>query len=180
MPIVMTKETFKHHMYRWMLKGFDLIPVGKDDEGQYWPSFGPGVPHETDWRKSKQQGIAPSMDEVRAFWREYNFDLRVACVKKEYDSEDDSEPLQSAKTTRQEFRNSFGRHRNRFLSPRNKRSRYDSPDRRSESRDRSGSRGYSISRDYQGSRERKMDIDRNQNRFETRNEPRGRCRGAFR
>ncbi|KAA6374589.1 MAG: hypothetical protein EZS28_029885 [Streblomastix strix] len=25
-----------------MLKGYDLTPVGKDDEGQYWPGFGPG------------------------------------------------------------------------------------------------------------------------------------------
>ncbi|KAA6352757.1 MAG: hypothetical protein EZS28_051717 [Streblomastix strix] len=46
---VLTQETIKDHMCRWMLKGFDLIPVGKDDEGQYWPGFGPGVPHATDW-----------------------------------------------------------------------------------------------------------------------------------
>ncbi|KAA6389247.1 MAG: hypothetical protein EZS28_015228 [Streblomastix strix] len=52
---VMTKETIKVHMHRWILKGFDQIQVGKDDEVQYWPSFGPGVPHTTDWRQSKQQ-----------------------------------------------------------------------------------------------------------------------------
>ncbi|KAA6394467.1 MAG: hypothetical protein EZS28_010004 [Streblomastix strix] len=104
-PNVLTKETIKEHMRRWMLKGFYLIPVGKDDEGQYWPGFGPGVPHATDWRKAKQQGQTPSMDDARAFWKEHNFYLRVACVKKEYDSEDDSETLQPVKTTRQEFRN---------------------------------------------------------------------------
>ncbi|KAA6318955.1 MAG: hypothetical protein EZS28_054879, partial [Streblomastix strix] len=75
---VLTKETIKDHMRRWMLKGFNFIPVGKDDEGQYWQEFGPGVPHATDWRKSKQQGQTPLMDDIRAFWREYNFDLRLA------------------------------------------------------------------------------------------------------
>jgi hypothetical protein len=49
----LTKETIKEHMHKGMLKGFDLIPVGKDDEGYYWPGFGPGVPHATDWRKAK-------------------------------------------------------------------------------------------------------------------------------
>ncbi|KAA6388216.1 MAG: hypothetical protein EZS28_016255, partial [Streblomastix strix] len=112
-PNVLSKETIKEHMRRWMLKGFDLIPVGKDDKGQYWPGFDPGVPHATDWRKAKQQGQTLSMDEVRAFWREHNFDLRVACVRREHDSEDDSETLQPAKTAIQEFRNRFGRHRNR-------------------------------------------------------------------
>ncbi|KAA6353536.1 MAG: hypothetical protein EZS28_050937, partial [Streblomastix strix] len=116
-PNVLTKETIKDHMHRWMLKGFDLIPVGKDDEGHCWPGFGPGVPHATDWRKTKQQGRTPSMDDVRAFWKEHNFDLRVACVRRDYDSEDDSETLQPTKTTRQEFRNKFGRNRNRSLSP---------------------------------------------------------------
>ncbi|KAA6396227.1 MAG: hypothetical protein EZS28_008250, partial [Streblomastix strix] len=96
---VMTKETNKDHMHRQMLKEFDLIPIGKDNERQCWPGFGPGVPHATDWRKTKQQGQTPSMDDVRAFWREYNFDLRVACVGKEYDSKDDSEKRQPAKTT---------------------------------------------------------------------------------
>ncbi|KAA6379879.1 MAG: hypothetical protein EZS28_024595 [Streblomastix strix] len=110
---------------------------GKDDEGQYWPGFGPGVPHATDWGKSKYRGQIPSMDEIRAFWRQNNFDLKVACVKKKYNSENDSETLQPAKTTRQEFRNRFGRHRNRSLSSHNKRLRYDSPDRRCESRERS-------------------------------------------
>ncbi|KAA6365444.1 MAG: hypothetical protein EZS28_039030 [Streblomastix strix] len=104
-PNVLTKETIKEHMRSWMLKGFDLIPVGKDDEGQNWPGFGPGVPHATNWRKAKQQGQTLSMDDVRTFWREHNFHLRVACVRKEYDSEDDSETLQPAKTTRREFRN---------------------------------------------------------------------------
>ncbi|KAA6399249.1 MAG: hypothetical protein EZS28_005223 [Streblomastix strix] len=47
-PNVMTKETIKDHMRRWMLNGFEQIPVGKDDEVQYWPSFGSGVPHATD------------------------------------------------------------------------------------------------------------------------------------
>ncbi|KAA6377361.1 MAG: hypothetical protein EZS28_027111, partial [Streblomastix strix] len=177
---VLTKETIKEYMRRWMLKGFDLIPVDKHDEEQYWPGFGPGVPHATDWRKTKQQGQTPSMDEVRAFWREYNFDLRVACVRREYDSEDDSETLQPAKITRQEFRNRFGRHRNRSLSPHNKRSKYDSPDRRSESRERSGSRGYSRSRDYEGPRETRTDANRNYNGFETRNESGGRGRGTYR
>ncbi|KAA6384235.1 MAG: hypothetical protein EZS28_020232 [Streblomastix strix] len=65
-----TKETIKEHMHSWMLKGFDLIPVGKDDDGQYWPGFGPGVPQATDWRKAKLQGQTPSMDDVKAFWRE--------------------------------------------------------------------------------------------------------------
>ncbi|KAA6385562.1 MAG: hypothetical protein EZS28_018914 [Streblomastix strix] len=113
------------------------------------------------------------MDDIKTFWREHNIELRKACVRKEYDSEDDSETLQPAKTSRQEFRNRFGRQRNRSLSPRNKRSRYDSPDRKSESRQRSGSRGYSRLRDYQGPRE-------NQNGFETIGEQRGRGRGAYR
>ncbi|KAA6362168.1 MAG: hypothetical protein EZS28_042305, partial [Streblomastix strix] len=179
-PNILTKETIKEHMRRWMLKGFDLIPVGKDDDGQYWPGFGPGVPHATDWRKAKQQGQTSSMDEVRAFWREHNFDLRIACVRREYDSEDDSETLQPTKTTRREFRNKFGRHRNRSLSPHSKRSRYDSPDRRSESRERSGSRGYSRSRDYEGPRETRTDVDKNYNGFENRDESRGRGRGTYR
>ncbi|KAA6385563.1 MAG: hypothetical protein EZS28_018915 [Streblomastix strix] len=34
-PNVLTKETIKDRMRRWMLKGFDLMSVGKDDEGQY-------------------------------------------------------------------------------------------------------------------------------------------------
>ncbi|KAA6358179.1 MAG: hypothetical protein EZS28_046294, partial [Streblomastix strix] len=179
-PNVLIKETIKDHMHKWMLKGFDLISVGKDDEGHYWPGFGPGVPHATDWRKTKQQGQTPSMDDVKAFWREHNFELRVACVRKEYNSEDDSETLQPAKTTRQEFRNRFGRHRNRSLSPHNKRSRYDSPDRRSESRERSGSRSYSKSREYQSPRETRTDADRNYNGFETRNESRCSGRGTYR
>ncbi|KAA6361364.1 MAG: hypothetical protein EZS28_043109 [Streblomastix strix] len=133
---VLTKETIKDHMHKWILKGFDYIPVKKDDEGQYWPGFCPGVPHAADWRKSKYQGQTLSMDDIRAFCREYNFDLRVACVRKEYDSEDDSETLQPTKTARQEFRSRFGRYRNRSLSPHNKISRYDSPDRGNESRER--------------------------------------------
>ncbi|KAA6358376.1 MAG: hypothetical protein EZS28_046097, partial [Streblomastix strix] len=179
-PNVLTKETIKDRMRRWMLKGFDLIPVGKDDDGQCWPGFGPGVEHATDWRKSKQQGQTPSMDDVRAFYREHNFDLRIACVRKEYDSEDDSETLQSAKTIKQEFGNGFGRHRDRSLSSRSKILRYDFFDRRSESRERSGSKGYSRPREYQGPRETRMDIDRNHNRFVTRNESRGRGRGTYR
>ncbi|KAA6371489.1 MAG: hypothetical protein EZS28_032985 [Streblomastix strix] len=179
-PNVMTKEIIKNHMYRLMLKGFDLIPVGKDEEGQYLTGFGPGVPHVTDWEKSKQQGLTPSMDEVRAFWRKYNFDLRVAYVRKEYDSENDLEPLQPAKTTRQEFRNRIGKHRNRSLSLRIKKSRYESSYRRSESRERSGSRCYSRQRDHQGPRETKMDIDRIQNGFETKCEPGGGGCRAFR
>ncbi|KAA6391900.1 MAG: hypothetical protein EZS28_012574 [Streblomastix strix] len=63
-PNVLTKEIIKDHMHKWMLKGFDLIPVGKDDEGHYQLGFGPGVPHATDWRKAKQQGLTPTMDEV--------------------------------------------------------------------------------------------------------------------
>ncbi|KAA6390379.1 MAG: hypothetical protein EZS28_014097, partial [Streblomastix strix] len=120
------------------------------------------------------------MDDVRAFWREHNFDLRVACVRKEYDSEDDSETLQPAKTTRQEFRNRFGRHRNRSLPPYNKRSRYDSPDRRSESRERTGSRSYSKSREYYSPRETRTEADRNYNGFETITESRSRGRGTYR
>ncbi|KAA6367431.1 MAG: hypothetical protein EZS28_037043, partial [Streblomastix strix] len=173
---VLTKETIKEHMRRQMLRGFDLIPVGKDDEGHYWPGFGPGVPHVTDWRKSKQQGQTPSTDDVRAFWREHNLNLRISCVRKKFDSEDDSETLQPVKITRQEFRNRFVRHRNRSISPHSKISRYDSPDRGNESRDRSGSRGYSSSREYQSSRETRTDADRNYNGFETRNESRGRGR----
>ncbi|KAA6368395.1 MAG: hypothetical protein EZS28_036078, partial [Streblomastix strix] len=65
-PNLLTKETIKDHMRRWKQKGFDSIPEGKDNEGQYWPGFGPGVPHATDWRKSKQYELAPSLDEVRA------------------------------------------------------------------------------------------------------------------
>ncbi|KAA6391241.1 MAG: hypothetical protein EZS28_013230 [Streblomastix strix] len=33
------------------------------------------------------------MEEIRAFWRVYNFELRVACVRKEYQSENNSETL---------------------------------------------------------------------------------------
>ncbi|KAA6367145.1 MAG: hypothetical protein EZS28_037327 [Streblomastix strix] len=142
-PNVLTKESIKDHMRKRMLQGFDLIPVGKDDEEQYQLGFGAGVQQAADWRKSKQQSQTSFMDDISAFWREYNFDLRVACVRKEYDSENDSETLQPTKTARHEFRNRFRRFMNRFLSPRNKRSRYDSPDRGNESRERSGSRCYS-------------------------------------
>ncbi|KAA6330821.1 MAG: hypothetical protein EZS28_053451, partial [Streblomastix strix] len=55
-PHVLTKETIQDQKHIWILKGFDLIPVGKDDEGQYWLDFGPGVLHATDWRKPKQYG----------------------------------------------------------------------------------------------------------------------------
>ncbi|KAA6368527.1 MAG: hypothetical protein EZS28_035947, partial [Streblomastix strix] len=75
-PNVLTKEIVKDQIARWKQKGIYLIPVGKDDEKQYWPGYDPG---------------------------EHNLDLRVACVRKEYDSEDDSETLQPAKPTRQEF-----------------------------------------------------------------------------
>ncbi|KAA6357287.1 MAG: hypothetical protein EZS28_047186 [Streblomastix strix] len=126
-PNVLTKEIIKDLMHKWMLKGFDQITVGKNEEGQYQPGFGPGVRYATDWRKSKQQDQTFSMDDVKAFWREHNFDSRVACVRKKYDSEDESETLQPTKTTRQEFRNRFGRYRNRSLSPHSKRSSYDSP-----------------------------------------------------
>ncbi|KAA6360253.1 MAG: hypothetical protein EZS28_044220, partial [Streblomastix strix] len=108
-PNILTKETIKDHMHKWRLKGFGLLPVGKEDEGNHWPGFGPGVPNVTDWRKAKQQGQILSMDDVRAFWKEHDFDLRVACVRRDYDSEDDSETLQPTKTTRREFRNKFGR-----------------------------------------------------------------------
>ncbi|KAA6390378.1 MAG: hypothetical protein EZS28_014096 [Streblomastix strix] len=47
-PNVLTKETIKDHMHKWMLKVFDLIPVCKNDEGQYWPGFNLGVSHATD------------------------------------------------------------------------------------------------------------------------------------
>ncbi|KAA6399184.1 MAG: hypothetical protein EZS28_005291 [Streblomastix strix] len=77
-PNILTKETIKDHTHKWMLKGFNLILVRKDDEGNHWPGFGPGVPHATDWRKAKQQGQTLSMDDVRAFWKEHDFDLRVA------------------------------------------------------------------------------------------------------
>ncbi|KAA6397312.1 MAG: hypothetical protein EZS28_007156 [Streblomastix strix] len=110
------------------------------------------------------------MNDIKAFWREHNFDLREECVRKEYDSDDDSQTLQPTKATRQEFRNRIRRYRNWSLSPHNKRSRYDSPDRRSESKERSGSRSLSRSRDYQGPRETTIDVDRNQNGFYTRNE----------
>ncbi|KAA6402055.1 MAG: hypothetical protein EZS28_002420 [Streblomastix strix] len=146
---VLTKETIKDHIRRWMLKGINLIPVDKDDEGQYWPGFGPGISHATNWIKSKQYGLPPSQEEVKSFQREYNFEFRVACVKKEYDSEDVSETIQPAKSTRQEFRNRFGKYRNRSLSPYSMRARYDSPERRSESTQRSRLRDYSRSRDYQ-------------------------------
>ncbi|KAA6360071.1 MAG: hypothetical protein EZS28_044402, partial [Streblomastix strix] len=179
-PNILTKETIKDHMHNWMLKGFDLVSIGKNDEAHYWTEFDPGVACATDWRKAKQQGQTPSMDDVRAFWREHNFDLRVASVRKEYDSKDDSETLQPTKTTRQEFRNRFERYRNRSLSPHNKRSKYDSPDRRNESRERSGQRGYSSSRDYQGPRKTRIDVDRKYNGYETRNESRGRGRGTYR
>ncbi|KAA6376949.1 MAG: hypothetical protein EZS28_027523 [Streblomastix strix] len=66
MPNIIIKGTFKDRMHGWMLKGFDQIPVGKDDEDQYWPGFGPSELNATDWRKSKQQGLEPSMDDVRA------------------------------------------------------------------------------------------------------------------
>ncbi|KAA6396803.1 MAG: hypothetical protein EZS28_007665 [Streblomastix strix] len=116
---VMTKETINDHIYRWILKGFDLIPVVKDIEGQYRPGFGLDVPHVANWRKSQQQGIAPSMEEVKAFWREYNFDLKIENLRKKFDSEDDSETLQPARTTRQGFRYKFGKRRYLSLSRRN-------------------------------------------------------------
>ncbi|KAA6370094.1 MAG: hypothetical protein EZS28_034380, partial [Streblomastix strix] len=176
-PNILTKKTIKEHMHMWILKGFDLIPVGKDDEGNHWLGFGPGVPHATDWRKAKQQGQKLTMDDGRAFWKEHDFDLRVACVRRDYDSEDDSETLQPSKTTRREFRNKFGRNRNRSLTPHSKRSRYNSPDRDNESRERSRSRSYSRSKEHQSTRET---ADKSYNGFETRNEQRGRSRGTYR
>ncbi|KAA6381494.1 MAG: hypothetical protein EZS28_022977, partial [Streblomastix strix] len=47
-------------------------------------------------------------------------------------------------------------------------------------REPSGSRGYQRSRVYQGPSKAKIDINRNQNGFEFRGEPRGKGRGAFR
>ncbi|KAA6396870.1 MAG: hypothetical protein EZS28_007601 [Streblomastix strix] len=93
-PNVMKKETIKDHIHKWIFNGFELLPVDKDDEKQYWPGFCPGVPYATDQRKSKRSILAPSMDEVRALWKECNFNLRVECVRKEYDSEYDQETLQ--------------------------------------------------------------------------------------
>ncbi|KAA6378447.1 MAG: hypothetical protein EZS28_026027, partial [Streblomastix strix] len=171
---VMTKETVKDHIHRWMSKVQVRVPVGNDDKGQHWFSFGPGVLYAIDWRQSKQQGLAPSMEEVNAFWREYNIDLRVARLMKYQYLEDYQETLQQAKTTRQEFKNSFRKHRNRSLSSYSKKLRYASHDRRSQSRDRTGSRGYSRSRDYQISRGTRIDIDRNWNEYEYKGEPRGR------
>ncbi|KAA6374203.1 MAG: hypothetical protein EZS28_030270 [Streblomastix strix] len=110
-PNVITKETIENHMQRWVLQVFDLIPVCKDDEGQYQPGFGPGVPYATDWRKSNLQGLTPTVGEDGAFWKDCNFDLRVACVRKKCDSKDNSETLQPTKTIRHEFRNRFGRQR---------------------------------------------------------------------
>ncbi|KAA6365369.1 MAG: hypothetical protein EZS28_039106 [Streblomastix strix] len=108
---VITKETIENHMQRQILQVFDLIPVCKDDEGQYQPGFGPGVSYATDWRKSNLQALTPTVGEDGAFWKDCNFDLRVACVRKEYDSKDNSETLQPAKTIKHEFRNRFGRYR---------------------------------------------------------------------
>ncbi|KAA6394080.1 MAG: hypothetical protein EZS28_010394 [Streblomastix strix] len=48
---VLTRETIKDHLRKWILKRFDLISVGQDDEGQYRPGFCPDVPHVTDQRK---------------------------------------------------------------------------------------------------------------------------------
>ncbi|KAA6363033.1 MAG: hypothetical protein EZS28_041440 [Streblomastix strix] len=144
-PNILTKETIKDNMHKSKQKGFDLIPMGKDDEGHYWPVFVTGVQHVKDWMKAKQQCQTPSMDEVTAFWIEHIFDLRAAFVRKEYDSDDESETLQSIKTKKQEFRNKLERYRNRSLSLYSKKSRYDSPDRGSESRERAGSRSYSRS-----------------------------------
>ncbi|KAA6371153.1 MAG: hypothetical protein EZS28_033320 [Streblomastix strix] len=62
-PNVMTKETIKDQMCRWTRKGFNLTPVGKDDEGHYQLGFGPGIQYATDWKKSKQYDLTPSMDE---------------------------------------------------------------------------------------------------------------------
>ncbi|KAA6343132.1 MAG: hypothetical protein EZS28_052333, partial [Streblomastix strix] len=75
---VITKETIKDHMHRWMLKRYDLNPLDKDDKGQYQPDFSPCIPHATDRRKFRQQELHPSMEEVKAFQREYNFELRLA------------------------------------------------------------------------------------------------------
>ncbi|KAA6385029.1 MAG: hypothetical protein EZS28_019446, partial [Streblomastix strix] len=105
--------------------------------------------------------------------------MRIRFMK-EYDSGDDSETLYPAKTTRQQFRNRFGRQKNRSLSSHNKRSRYDSPDRKSESSEGSGSKGYSRSRDYEGPRETRTDVDKNYKGFENRDESRGRGRGTYR
>ncbi|KAA6335875.1 MAG: hypothetical protein EZS28_052923 [Streblomastix strix] len=73
-PNVLTKEIIKDHTNRQMLKNLTILPVGKNVEGQYWPGFGPDVSHATDWRKTKQQGQTPSMDEVKTFWKEHSFD----------------------------------------------------------------------------------------------------------
>ncbi|KAA6392777.1 MAG: hypothetical protein EZS28_011700 [Streblomastix strix] len=56
-PNILIKETNKDQMQKWLLKRFNLIPVGKNDEVHYWPGFGPGVPHATDWRKVKITGL---------------------------------------------------------------------------------------------------------------------------
>ncbi|KAA6376754.1 MAG: hypothetical protein EZS28_027719 [Streblomastix strix] len=63
-PNVITKDIIKDHMHKWMLKGFDLISVGNNDKDQYWPDFGSGVPHATDWRKAKQQGQTSNLSSL--------------------------------------------------------------------------------------------------------------------
>ncbi|KAA6394761.1 MAG: hypothetical protein EZS28_009708 [Streblomastix strix] len=66
-PKIRTKETINDQMNRQMLKGFDLIPVGKIDQGQNWLGFGPRIRNIVDRRKSKQQGLPTSMEELKAF-----------------------------------------------------------------------------------------------------------------
>ncbi|KAA6378700.1 MAG: hypothetical protein EZS28_025775, partial [Streblomastix strix] len=163
-PNVLTKETIKDHMHKWMLKGFDLIPVGKDDEGNHWPGFGPGVPHASDWRKAKQQGETPSMDDVRAFWREQNFDLRVACPKqrgKNLEIDSGNIEIDPCHCT---IRDHGKTHLIEEMNQVNDQDRQILLDQRQ----------------VKGPRETKMDIDRNQNSNETRSELRDRGRGNFR
>ncbi|KAA6383169.1 MAG: hypothetical protein EZS28_021305 [Streblomastix strix] len=96
-PDTLINQVIKDHTNRWMLIGFDQIPVGKNDKGQYQPVFGPGIPHTVDWRKAIQSKTVPSSEEVKEFWRENSVFLRVACVRNEYDSMDETETLISAR-----------------------------------------------------------------------------------
>ncbi|KAA6347349.1 MAG: hypothetical protein EZS28_052035, partial [Streblomastix strix] len=102
-PDVETKFVIRVHTHRRILQGFDLILVGDNDDGQCLPSIGPYRVYAMNWRRAKQAGTPPSIEEVNAFWKEVNFNLSIAYVRMEHDSDEKSQTMKLSKTSKEEF-----------------------------------------------------------------------------
>ncbi|KAA6394614.1 MAG: hypothetical protein EZS28_009861 [Streblomastix strix] len=111
--------------------------------------------------KSKICRYSSFNGKINAFWRDVNFDLKVACIRMDYDSEDESEQMRPSKTTKEEHGRKFGVQGHRQTSPPDKRSRFDSSKDRINSGDPSRERFRS--RDYQGHRDGGREWEREQN-----------------